>query len=314
MDRFEAMSLLLRVVERGSLSAASRQLRVPLPTLSRKITDLEALLGAKLLVRTTRRLSLTEAGVAYVAAARRILEQVEEAERAAAGEFTAPKGELVLTAPILFGRLHVLPVVTEFLARFAQIDVRLALSDRNAHLVDDHIDMAVRIGALPDSGMVATAVGAMRMVVCASPALLAAHGAPKAPKDLERLPFVSFEMIGANGGLSAPIRPRLTVTTAEAAVDAAVAGVGVTRVLHYHAADAVRRGALRIILPEFEPDPMPINLVHASRGMMPLKMRSFLDFAAPRLRASVAVLGSEGLGSEGLGNEALGNESDASVI
>lgn len=300
MDRFEAMSMLLLTVERGSMSAASRDLRVPLPTLSRKLSDLEALLGTRLLIRTTRKLTLTDAGIAYVAAARRIIDQVDEAERAAAGEFVAPKGELVLTAPVLFGRLHVLPIVGEFLATFPEIDVRLRLSDRNVHLIDDHVDMAVRIGALPDSAMVATRVGVMRTVVCASPALLAGHGEPTSPQALAELPCVAFEMMGpaswplhdAETGreVNIPIRPRLSVSTAEAAVDAAIAGVGVTRVLQYQAANAIASGALRIVLPEFEPAPLPVNLVHANRGLMPIKMRSFLDFSAPRLRSRIAAL------------------------
>lgn len=298
MDRLEAMSMLLLTVEKGSLSAAGRALGVPLPTLSRKISDLEMLLGAKMLVRSTRKLTLTDAGDAYVAAARRILEQVEDAERIAAGEFVTPKGELVLAAPVLFGRLHVLPIVNAFLAHFPEIDIRLLLSDRNVHLVDDRVDMSVRIGSLPDSAMVATKIGAMRTVVCASPALLARHGKPKTPQDLARLPCVSFEILataatwrfrapGSQGPLDVPIRPRLTVTTAEAAIDAAAAGVGATRLLRYQAASAIADGTLEEILVRFEPETIPINLIHASRGLMPLKMRSFLDFAAPRLRAGL---------------------------
>jgi DNA-binding transcriptional LysR family regulator len=153
MDRLEAMSILLLTVEKGSFSAAARELRIPLPTVSRKVSELEAHLGTPLLIRTTRRLSLTEAGTAYVAAAKRILEEVNEAERIAAREFITPRGELVLTAPMLFGRLHLLPIVTEFLVTFPEIDVRLVLSDRNLHLIDDHVDMAVRIGGLPDGSV-----------------------------------------------------------------------------------------------------------------------------------------------------------------
>jgi DNA-binding transcriptional LysR family regulator len=299
MDRFEAMSMLLLTVERGSMSAASRELRVPLPTLSRKLSDLETLLGARLLIRTTRRLSLTDAGAAYVAAARRIVEQVDDAERAAAGEFVTPKGELVLSAPVLFGRLHVLPVVTDFLRAFPEIDVRLILSDRNIDLVDDHVDMAVRIARLPDSALMATHIGAMRTVLCASPALIARHGEPRTPEDLARAPCVSVEMMGpaswslrdpATGrAFTVPIRPRLTVSMADAAIDAAIAGVGVTRVLHYQAASAIAAGGLRIVLSRYEPPPLPINLIHAGRGMMPLKMRSFLDYAASRLRQRLSI-------------------------
>ncbi len=178
---------------KGSLSAAGRALNVPVATLSRKISDLEALLGTQLLIRTTRKLTLTDAGVIYVAAARRIVEQVDEAEREATGEFTAPKGELVVTAPILYGRLHVLPVVADFLALFPEINIRFVLADRNVHLVDDHVDMAVRIGKLPDSAMVATRIGSMRTVVCASPTLLAGHGVPQTPHDLERLPCITVD-------------------------------------------------------------------------------------------------------------------------
>jgi DNA-binding transcriptional LysR family regulator len=299
MDRFEAMTMLLAVVEKGSLSAAGRALRVPVPTLSRKLSDLEALIGARLLIRTTRKLSLTDAGEAYLAAARRIIDQVEEAEREAAGEFTAPRGELVLTAPLLFGRLHVLPVVADFLALYPEISVRLMLSDRNVHLVQDHVDMAVRIGKLPDSTMIATRVGAMRTVFCASPALLARFGEVQRPEDLHRLPCIFFDgptptvgwqlvPAGASVPIDVPATPRLLISTAEAAADAAISGVGVTRLLYYQVADAVADGRLKVLFENLEPEPAPVNLVHTARGQMPLKMRRFLDFAAPRLRLALS--------------------------
>jgi len=299
VDRFEAMSMLLEVVDKGGLSAASRSLNVPVATLSRKITDLEARLGTKLLIRTTRKLTLTEAGLGYVAAARRILEDVDAAETEAAGEFTTPKGELVVTAPILFGRLHVLPVVTDFLALYPEINIRLLLADRNVHLVEDHVDMAVRIGKLPDSTMVATRIGSMRSVICASPVLLADRGLPRRLEDLRGWPCVSFDgpmpipswQLRKPGGLTAveiAMAPRLSVTTAEAAAEAAMRGVGITRLLHYQVAAAVAAGALQIILEEFEPEPLPIHLLHAARGQMPLKMRRFLDFAAPRMRDTLS--------------------------
>src|SRR5580658_1629691 len=199
MDRFEAMSLLVAVAEAGSLSAAGRKLGVPLPTVSRKIGELEAHLNTRLLIRSTRRLALTDSGALYVAAAKRILDQVSEAERAASGEYAAPRGDIVVTAPIVFGRLHVLPVIAEFLARWPEINVRLVFADRNLHLIDDHIDIAVRIGALAESALTATKVGSVRRVVCGSPAYFAAHGVPKRPEDLSALsavtfaPFSSFE-------------------------------------------------------------------------------------------------------------------------
>ena len=291
MDRLETMTILLRVVDRGSFSAASRDLGVPLATVSRKVNELEAHLGTKLLVRTTRKVALTDAGSAYVASTRRILDEIDETERIAAGEFHVPRGELILTAPILFGRLHILPIVTEFLAAYPQINVRMLLTDRNLHLIEDHVDMAVRIGPLPDSTMIGTRVGLMRTVVCASPKLLAEQGVPKSPEDLAGLPCVNFELLSpASAWPYMPIRPRLSVTTAEAAVWAAAQGLGVTRVLHYQCADAINDGSLRIILANFEVEPLPVHLLHAARGALPLKLRVFLDFAAGRLRKDLSSL------------------------
>jgi DNA-binding transcriptional LysR family regulator len=298
MDRLEAMSILIASVEAGSFSAAGRKLGVPLPTISRKVSELEAHLKTRLLVRSTRKLTLTDAGAAYLAACRRILEQVGDAERTASGEYVAPKGDLILTAPIVFGRLHVLPVVNAFLADFPDINVRMVLSDRNVHLVDDQVDMAVRIGTLPDSSMVATRVGSVCRVVCASPGLLAAHGTPKTPADLAGLPCVTFDGPVAGSAWtfaspdrkreqSVPVRSRLSVNTAEAAIDAAIAGTGLTQVLSYQAARAVADGKLRLVLREFERDPIPVSLIHAGHGLLPLKMRSFLEFAVPRLRRSL---------------------------
>jgi len=291
MDRLETMTILLRVVDRGSFSAASRDLGVPLATVSRKVNELEAHLGTKLLVRTTRKVALTDAGSAYVASTRRILDEIDETERIAAGELHVPRGELILTAPILFGRLHILPIVTEFLAAYPQINVRMLLTDRNLHLIEDHVDMAVRIGPLPDSTMIGTRVGLMRTVVCASPKLLAEQGVPKSPEDLAGLPCVNFELLSpASAWPYMPIRPRLSVTTAEAAVWAAAQGLGVTRVLHYQCADAINDGSLRIILANFEVEPLPVHLLHAARGALPAKLRVFLDFAAGRLREGLSSL------------------------
>ncbi|HEX4050212.1 MAG TPA: LysR substrate-binding domain-containing protein [Steroidobacteraceae bacterium] len=301
MDRLEAMSLLVAVTEQGSFSAAGRALQVPLATLSRKISDLEGLLGTRLIIRTTRKLTLTDAGGAYVTAARRILEQVEAAEREVAGELTTPKGELVVSAPIMFGRLHVLPIVADFLATFPQITIRLNLADRNVDLLDDHVDLAVRIGRLPDSSMIATQVGVMRTVTCASPALLAAHGMPQRPDDLVRFPCVTvdtpapsswtFRRPKSNAGLDIRPTPRLAVTTTEAAAQAAIRSVGITRLLRYQVAEAIERGELQIILETYEPIAAPVHVIHALRGQMPLKLRRFLDFAAPRLRSALSERG-----------------------
>lgn len=295
MDRIEAMSMLIAVAENRSFSAAARALDVPVTTLTRRISDLEEALGAKLLLRSTRRLDLTETGTTYLAAARRIIEQVTEAEREAAGEFTQPKGRLVVTAPIQFGQLHVLPVVTDFLALYPEISVSLQLSDRNLQLSEDHVDMAVRIGRLPDSSMIATTIGSMRMVICASPDFLARCGTPETPQDLSRLPCVvvegpipsstwQFRHHPTDKLFAISVSPRLSVTTVEAAVQAGVRGTGIVRLFHYQVADAIKAGDLRIIFEDHEVPPVPVSLMHTSRGQMPLKMRSFLDFAAPRLR------------------------------
>jgi DNA-binding transcriptional LysR family regulator len=299
VDRLEAMSLLVTAAETGSLSAAGRKLGVPLPTVSRKVSDLEAHMKTRLLIRSSRKLTLTDAGAAYVAACKRILEQVSDAERAASGEYSAPRGDLVVTAPVVFGRLHVLPVVTAFLSRYPEINVRLLLSDRNVHLIDDHIDLAVRIGALADSSLVATGVGSVRRVVCGSPAYFARHGTPNTPADLAAFDCITFDGLSPAASwsfaapdrktqLSIPIRSRLSVNTAEAAIDAAIAGAGVTRVLSYQVARAVAERQLRIVLADHEREPLPINLVHVGRGVLPRKIRAFLDFAAPRLRERLA--------------------------
>ncbi|MBZ9843692.1 LysR family transcriptional regulator [Mesorhizobium sp. CA5] len=297
MDRLNAMSLFVATVEAGSLSAAAKRAGVPLPTVSRKLSELEKHLGTRLLNRSTRRLTLTDAGQSYLAACRRILDEVGEAERDAAGEYSSPTGELVITAPVVFGRLHVLPVIADFLAVYPRVDVHLTLSDRITQLVEEHIDLALRIGELPDSAMVAIRVGSIRRIVCASPAYLALHGTPTTPQDLAGHDCVTFEGLAAPAAWSfgtgktettIPVRSRLQVNTAEAAIDAAIAGLGLTKVLSYQADAAVRAGALRLVLQAFEPPPWPVSLVHAGQGRLPVKLRAFLDFAAPRLKERLA--------------------------
>src|ERR1700733_10589074 len=197
MDRLESMSILVAVVESGSLSAAARRLGLPLATVSRKVGELESHLKTRLLHRTTRQLSLTEAGSSYVAACRRILDDIGAAERAAAGEYDSPKGELVVTAPIVFGRLHVVPVIADFLKAYPEIDVDLVLTDRVVHLMEEQADVAIRIGELPDSTQMATGVGTVRRLICASPAYLATHGVPAKPRDLAKHECISFEVLAS---------------------------------------------------------------------------------------------------------------------
>lgn len=297
MDRLEAMSILLEAVELGSLSAAGRRLNMPLASVSRKVADLEAHLRTRLFNRSTRRLTLTDAGLRYVAAARRILDDLNEAERAAAGEYSAPRGELVITAPVMFGRLHILPVVTAFLRAYPDVDVRLLLTDRLAPLLEEHVDLAVRIAPLADSSLVALRLGAIRRVVCASPAYLAKHGTPQRPEELARHDCINFVLAGSSTAwtfgfgkaeIEVQVRSRLIVTTAEAAIDAATEGGGLTRLLSYQVAQAVRDGTLEAVLEAFEPAPWPISLVHTGQDLMPLKLRAFLDFAGPRLKEGCA--------------------------
>jgi DNA-binding transcriptional LysR family regulator len=294
MDRLAAMAVFVEAVDQGSLSAASRRLGLPLATVSRRLSELEAHLGARLLTRSTRRLALTDAGQAYLAACRRILDDVGDAEREAAGEYRAPRGELVITAPIVFGRIHVLPLIADFLRRYPDVDVRLVLGDRALNLLDEHVDLAVRIGALPDSSLIAVRIGEVRRVVCASPAYLDARGVPMHPDDLSGHDGVIFDGLPsplswtfrvAGSEVAIPIRSRLTVNTANAAIDAAVAGLGLTRVLSYQIVEAQRSGALRVVLQDYEPPHWPVHLVYARQGRVPLKLRVFIDAVLPALRA-----------------------------
>ena len=193
LDRLDAMAMLVSSVEEGSLSAGARKLNIPVATLTRNVNDLETLVGTRLLIRTTRKLALTDAGDEYVASAKRILEDVDELERRAAGEFQSPRGELVVTSPVQVARLRVLPVVNQFLARYPEIRIRLVQSDRIMDLVDVHADVAIRIGHLRDSSLVATRLGALRVVTVASPALLDKYGSPRTPEDLHKLPCVVFD-------------------------------------------------------------------------------------------------------------------------
>lgn len=293
MDRFEAMRTLVAAVDGGSLSAASRSLNVPLPTVSRRVSDLETFLGSQLVVRTSRKLLLTEAGAAYVASARRVLEELSEAERAASGEYRAPRGELLVTAPIAFGALNVAPIVHDFLAAYPEVTVRLVLSDSVVDIVENHVDVAVRIGRLPDSALVARRVGEIRWVVCASPDYLKRRGEPETPAALADHDCIAFEglqryrewpFVDGNGVRQVTIKPRLSVNTADGVVGGAVAGIGIARLLSYQAVASIRAGLLSPILVDRAPPPMPVHLVHAPHQQQPLKLRAFLDFVGPRLQ------------------------------
>ena len=302
MDRLESMSILVTAVDAGSLSAASRRLGTPPATVSRKVSELETHLKTRLLNRSGRKLTLTDAGRHYVAAGRRILEDVGEAERVATGEYRTPKGELIITAPLVFGRLHVIPLVIDFLKAYPDINIRLALTDRIINFLEEPVDVAVRIGELPDSSLIATRVGWIRLVVCASPAYFASHSVPRHPADLGAHDCISFDGLASPGAWTFRVRKaevpvvihsRLIVSTAETAVDAAIAGLGITRLLSYQVADALGAGALATALTEFEPAPWPVSLVFAERRLAPQKLRVLLDFATPRLKAGLSAIAAD---------------------
>ncbi len=295
--------MLVTAVDGGSLSAAARELKIPVSTLTRKVADLEEMLGTRLLIRTTRKLTLTDAGMSYVAAARRILDLVREQEHEATGEFATARGELVVTAPVQLGRLHVLPVINQFLAQYPDITVRLLLSDRNIDLIDAHADLAVRIGELPDSNLIATRIGSLRPIVCASPTLLAGHALPREPDDLVKYPCVvfnspylspwRFRLPASHKTYLLEVKPRLEVTSPDAAVSAAIDNAGITFVFEHDADEALRNGQLDVLLTQFEIEPVPVHLVHVSRNLMAIKLRHFIDFAAPRLRESLSRFGKQ---------------------
>jgi DNA-binding transcriptional LysR family regulator len=297
MDRFESLSVLLAVVDAGSLSAGARRLRAPLATISRKVADLEKHLGVRLLLRTRRGLALTEEGRAFVAASRRILAELDAAERQASGDYGALRGGLHVTAPIAFGERHLLPIAMEFLKEQPEINLRLTLADRQLNLADERVDVALRIGHLADSALIATRLGTVRRVICASPEYLSRRGMLHQPEDLAMHDGITFQGFATapewryrRDGVAFSIEPRakLAVNTTEAAIQAALAGIGVIRVLSYQISDHLRSGALQELLTEFAPEPLPVNVVHGLAANLPPKVRCFLDWIAPRLRAAMA--------------------------
>lgn len=299
MDRLESMSVLLAVAEAGSLSAAARHLNAPLTTVSRKISDLESYLKTQLLTRSSRRMTLTDAGKSYVAACKRILEDIVEAERVVTGEYSAPKGELSISAPIVLGRLYLVPVLSEFLRAHPEIDARLTLADRLVNLTEEGIDAALRIGDLPDSALVATRIGAIHRVFAASPAYLGSRGTPYTAADLVRHDCIgvqgftgsSFWNLGSDDVV--PARYRLVVNSTDAACEAAKAGLGIISVFSHHVAASFQDGSLMPVLEDFERPALPLSLVRTSAGYLPLKLRAFLDFAAPRLKMRISAFSKE---------------------
>jgi DNA-binding transcriptional LysR family regulator len=286
MDRIDAMHAFVTVAELRGFAPAARKLKLSPSGVTRLIAALEDRLGARLLQRTTRSVTLTDAGTRYLERAKRILADVEEAEHAAEGERTRPSGWLVVSAPVGFGRLHVSPVMSAYLTRYGEVSGELRLEDRMVSLVDDGVDLAVRIGELADSSLVARQVGTMRRIVVASPGYLKAHGEPKRPDAIASHQTIQF---GATAGLAdwrflddgreirINIAPRLATNNADAAIQYAEAGGGLTRVLAYQAREAIKRGGLKIVLQKFELPAMPIHIVYPTSRLLSAKVRSFID-------------------------------------
>jgi DNA-binding transcriptional LysR family regulator len=289
MDRIDAMQAFVTVAELRGFAPAARKLKLSPSGVTRLIAALEDRLGARLLQRTTRSVTLTDAGTRYLERAKRILADVEEAEHAAEGETTRPSGRLVVSAPVGFGRLHVSPVMSAYLKRYGEVSGELRLEDRMVSLVDDGVDLAVRIGELADSSLVARQVGTMRRIVVASPAHLKAHGEPKRPDAIVSHQTIQF---GATAGLAdwrflddgrevrLGITPRLVTNSADAAIQYAESGGGLTRVLAYQAREAIKRGGLKIVLQKFELPALPIHVVYPTSRLLSAKVRAFIDLVA----------------------------------
>jgi DNA-binding transcriptional LysR family regulator len=293
MDRFESMAVFVAVVEAGGFSAAARRLGMPLATVSRKVSELEDQLRVQLLTRTTRSIALTESGQHYFETSRRLLEELSEAERMASGEYKAPRGGLTVSAPHGLGSVYLTPIIADFLAAYPDVDVDLRLADRVMNLADEGIDIALRIGELRDSSLVAIKLGQIRYVVCASPAYLKQNGTPKKLSELAGHKCVTFTSLEAAHEWSfsngrrverVPVHSRLAVSNADAAVNSAGAGLGITRLLCYQATAALKAKRLKLILCDFEPEPAPVHFVYQSTRLMPQKLRAFIDFVVPRLK------------------------------
>lgn len=299
MDKIESLQVFVAVAQAGGFSAAARALGLPVPTVSRKVAELEEALGVRLFERSTRSVVLTDVAQPYFESCRRLLDELRDADETVSGGHRSPKGELTITAPVGFGRQHVQPVALEFMREYPDIDLRLLMVDRLVDLVDEQVDVALRISELPDSSLAARPLGYIKMIVCASPDYLQQHGVPGHPSELSEHSAILWASLGArkawlfrDEGKDAmfPIRVRLTTTLPESAIEAAQAGLGLTQVTSYQAEAAVRSGTLVPVLRDCESAPTPVSLVHPSNRRVPLKLRVFLDFVAPRLSERLRVL------------------------
>ncbi len=291
MDRLDAMQAFVAVADLKGFAPAARKLHLSPSAVTRLIAALEERLGARLLQRTTRQVALTDVGTRYLERVRRILSDVEEAEGAAEGERTLPSGRLVVSAPVGFGRLHVSPVMSAYLKRFPEVSGELRLSDQMINLVEDGVDLAVRIGHLDDSTLVARHVGEMRRIVVASPAYLKARGEPKTPAAVATHDTIQFGATTASldwrfvkdgNEVRVAHAPRFITNSADAAIQYAEAGGGLTRVMFYQAAAALKAGRLKIVLAKFEQEPLPIHLVYPTSRLLSAKVRAFIDLVIER--------------------------------
>ena len=295
MDRLQTMSVFVAIAEEGGFASAARRLSLSPPSVTRALSELERRLGARLLHRTTRSVSLTEAGQRYLADCRRILSEVAAADRQAAGLHAAPSGLVSVTASVVFGRMVVTPVLLDLLDRYPEISVSTLFVDRLVHLVDEGIDVAVRIAELPDSSMMAARVGSVRRVVCAAPDYLEKHGRPSRPPELSGHRIIGFTAMPPGGdwnfgkkGAVTTFRPqaRLQLNIAEAAIDAAVAGHGIIHVLSYMIAPQLEAGTLELLLEDHEPPEVPVHVVHKEAGQTSARVRAVVDYLIERLRKS----------------------------
>lgn len=298
MDRLHLINVFVAVVDANGFAGAARKLNISPPAVTRAISELEAHLGVRLLTRTTRVVRVTEAGARYVEDCRRILAELAEADESVSGLHAAPRGRLTLTAPVLFGALFVTPIVAEYLQRYPEVTTACWFLDRVVNMVDEGVDIAIRIGELPDSSLQAIRVGRVRRVICAAPDYLARHGTPQTPDELTAHTIVSasgvtptpeWRLVENGAPKVVKLQPRMTTTTNDSAVAAAVAGFGLTRLLSYQVAEHVREGRLQIVLSEFETAPLPVHLVHREGRHASQKARAFLDLAIERLRTNPAL-------------------------
>ena len=296
MDKLRAMATFVGIVDRGSLTAAAESLRTSLPSVVRTLAALEAALDARLLNRTTRRIALTDEGREYHARCQRVLAEVDDAEAALSARRAVPRGRLRVTAPVMFGRMHVAPVITEFVGKHAAVRAELILLDRVVDLVEEGIDVGVRIGRLPDSSLVALPIGETRRVVCASPAYLRRAGTPASPADLAGHRCVSFGGLApgnewtfaANGKATrVTVTPTLASNQIDPTLDACVGGAGLGQFLSYQVRALLETGKLKRVLMGFEPAPLPIHMIYPSARLLSSNVRALVDWAVPRLRARV---------------------------